>query len=79
MEYWEPTMAAIQCVVDCLPKATQDKIVERLHLLARVQMDRGMLEAAYYTQTLSGGPPASEVLGLGQTPGPVLRLVVNNT
>jgi hypothetical protein len=44
--FWEPTMGAIECVIDCLPRKAQERIVERLQLLARVQESHGELVAS---------------------------------
>src|SRR5262249_31318587 len=42
---------------------TQKHIVDRLHLLARVQEDRDLWVASYFSRALSGekAPPAGEV------------------
>jgi hypothetical protein len=60
MDYWEPTMGALEAIVDCLDVRTQQKIVERLQLLAQVQADRGLVEASYFSRCLSGEPYPGE-------------------
>lgn len=63
LNWWEPTLAAMKAIVDCLPAETQGKIVERLRLLAIVQEDRGMDVASYFSRALSGetAPPRGQV------------------
>jgi len=54
--FWEPTMGAIECVIDCLPRKAQERIVERLQLLARVQESQGEMVASRFSRALSGEP-----------------------
>jgi hypothetical protein len=52
--FWEPTMGAMECLIDCLPPKAQERIVERLQLLARVQESQGDLVASRFSRALSG-------------------------
>jgi hypothetical protein len=54
LTFWEPTMGAMEVIVDCLPRETQVKIAQRLQLLAVAQEDRGDMTASYYSRALSG-------------------------
>ena len=56
MTFWEPTMGAMEAIVDCLPRETQQQIVERLQILARVQESRGLTIASFFSGALSGEP-----------------------
>jgi len=67
--WWEPTMGAMEVIVDCLPRETQERIVQRLQLLAVAQEDRGDVTASYYSRALSGEPFPKPA------PKPHLRLV----
>jgi hypothetical protein len=54
--WFSPTADAIRTVIDCLPADVQQKVFDRLQLLARVQADRGELQASYFTRAVSGEP-----------------------
>jgi hypothetical protein len=62
-EWWDATLHAMEAIIDCLPLETQRRIVDRLHLLARVQEDRDLWVASYFSRALSGekAPPPGEV------------------
>jgi hypothetical protein len=68
MTFWEPTMGAMEAIVDCLPRETQQYIVERLQILTRVQETRGLTTASYFSRALSGEPSPA--------PKPKTKLVV---
>jgi hypothetical protein len=71
LTFWEPTMGAMETIVDCLPRETQQEIRRRLQLLAAAQEDRGDMTASYYSRALSGERfPKPE-----PKPKPHLRLV----
>lgn len=63
LDWWSPTLNAMEAIIDCLPVETQKRIVERLRLLALVQQDRGLEIASYFSRALSGepAPPAGKV------------------
>jgi hypothetical protein len=54
LAFWEPTLGAMEVIVDCLPPDTQRRIIERLQLLAKVQEERGYTTASYFSRALSG-------------------------
>jgi hypothetical protein len=47
-------MSAIDAIMDCLPRETRERIVQRLQLLAVAQEGRGDVTASYYLRALSG-------------------------
>jgi hypothetical protein len=53
-DYWEPTMGAIECIMDCLQPEVRNRIVQRLRQLAVIQETRGDVTASYYSRALSG-------------------------
>ncbi len=63
LDWWSPTLNAMECIVDCLPPEVQQKICERLRLVAIVQEDRKLDLASYFSRALSGepAPPAGKV------------------
>lgn len=56
LDFWEPCLNAMGAIIDCLPPETQQRIVERLRLLAIVQEDRKLDLASYFSRALSGEP-----------------------
>jgi hypothetical protein len=54
LTFWQPTMSAIDAIIDYLPRETRERIVQRLQLLAVAQEDRGDVTASYYLRALSG-------------------------
>jgi hypothetical protein len=54
LAYWEPTMGAMECILDCLPPEVRTRIEQRLQQLAVAQEDRGDVTASYYSRALSG-------------------------
>ena len=65
LDWWEPTLNAMEAIIDCLPPETQKRICERLRLTAIVQEDRKLDLASYFSRALSGepAPPAGKVAG----------------
>src|SRR5690242_14590668 len=63
LDWWSPTLNAMEAIIDCLEPAVQQKICERLRLLALVQEDRKLDLASYFSRALSGepAPPAGKV------------------
>jgi hypothetical protein len=55
-QWWESTSGAIEAIIVCLPKETQEKIADYLQLLAQVQRDKGLDVASMYSRMLSGEP-----------------------
>jgi len=63
LTFWTPTLHAMEAIIDCLPTDVQQRICERLRLLAIVQEDRKLDLASYFSRALSGepAPPAGKV------------------
>jgi hypothetical protein len=63
LDFWTPTLHAMEAIIDCLPLEVQKKICDRLHLLAIVEEDKGKHLASYFSRALSGerAPPPGEV------------------
>ena len=68
--FWEPTMGAMDAIIRCLPRETQQMIFKRLQLLAKDQVECGMETASYYSRALSG-----ELAPTQSKPQPKLALV----
>jgi hypothetical protein len=63
LNWWEPTLNAMEAIIDCLPLDVQKRICERLRMVALVQEDRGLDVASYFSRALSGepAPPAGKL------------------
>ena len=63
LDWWTPTLNAMEAIVDCLPPEVQHRITERLRLTAIVQEDRKLDLASYFSRALSGerAPPAGQL------------------
>jgi hypothetical protein len=66
LAWWDATLPALECILDCLPEDVQNRVCERLRLVAVTLQDRGLLGASYYLRSLSGEPSPG--------PGPIPRL-----
>jgi hypothetical protein len=69
LDYWEPTLGAMEVIVECLPAETRRRIREKLQLTAKAQAYRGYESASYFSRALSGEPCPS------LTPKPRLVIV----
>jgi hypothetical protein len=76
-QWWESTAGVFEAIIGCLPPEVQEKIVERLQLLARVQADKGLDVASYYSRMMSGEAPPG--LQAGPPERPKLKVVVDNS
>ena len=56
LDWWSPTLNAMECIIDCLPMDVQQRICDRLRLLAIVQEDKKLDLASYFSRALSGEP-----------------------
>jgi hypothetical protein len=75
MDFWEPTLGAMDVIVDCLPPETRRIIARKLQTLARAQENQGLITASYFSRALSG-EPAPTPQPMPQTrPRPKLNLV----
>ena len=50
-------MGAFEAIIDCLPVELQQRIRDRLQLLAQVQAKRGYDVASYFSRCLKDGVP----------------------
>jgi hypothetical protein len=56
-QWWEATSGVLETIIFYLPPEVQEKIAERLQLLAQVQHDRGLDAASMYSRMISGEAP----------------------
>jgi hypothetical protein len=70
LAWWDATLPALECILDCLPEDVQNRVCERLRLVAVIQQDKGQKLASFYSRALSGEPPPG--------PGPVSRITLDD-
>jgi hypothetical protein len=64
--WWDATLPALECIIDCLDLETRQRVTDRLRLAAVTLQDKGLRGASYYLRSLSGEPSPG--------PGPIPRL-----
>ena len=54
MDYWNPVISALGCILDAMPLEQRTKAVEQLKLAAEVQADHGDHATEYFCRALAG-------------------------
>jgi hypothetical protein len=59
VDFWEPCMGAMEAIIAELPAEIQQRIRERLQVVAHAQVKHGEVAASYFSRCLSGEPHPS--------------------
>jgi hypothetical protein len=71
MDYWNPVISALGCLLDAMPREQREKAIEQLKLMATVQANHGDHATEYFCRALAGEEFPAPQLGPEATKQPL--------